>query len=136
MDWRRVVDELKLRASLFHLRKWNAQAAPAQWQTAFYQLFQLLRAASWRCARPPRFTLCISTQRRCNTPRSPASAQKSSLHRQHRRRLRWKNPYSTGFPINKMQWRGMRLSDNAKLLVARCHFISTPDIIMLSSSKL
>ncbi|ELY1861067.1 zinc-dependent alcohol dehydrogenase family protein [Serratia marcescens] len=43
LDWRRVVDELKLRASLFHLRKWNAQAAPAQWQTAFYQLFQLLR---------------------------------------------------------------------------------------------
>lgn len=52
MDWRRVVDELKLRASLFHLRKWNAQAAPAQWQTAFYQLFQLLRRGQL-ALRPP-----------------------------------------------------------------------------------
>ncbi|AOE98839.1 alcohol dehydrogenase [Serratia marcescens] len=52
VDWRRVVDELKLRASLFHLRKWNAQAAPAQWQMAFYQLFQLLRRGEL-ALRPP-----------------------------------------------------------------------------------
>lgn len=52
VDWRCVVDELKLRASLFHLRKWNAQAAPAQWQTAFYQLFQLLRRGQLTL-RPP-----------------------------------------------------------------------------------
>ncbi|CAI0714035.1 Beta-ketoacyl-acyl-carrier-protein synthase I [Serratia marcescens] len=52
VDWRRVVDELKLRASLFHLRKWNAQAAPAQWQMAFYQLFQLLRRGQL-ALRPP-----------------------------------------------------------------------------------
>ncbi|CAI1532080.1 zinc-dependent alcohol dehydrogenase family protein [Serratia ficaria] len=52
LEWRRIVDELKLRASLFHLRKWNAQADAVQWQTAFHQLFQLLRHGRLRL-RPP-----------------------------------------------------------------------------------
>ncbi len=43
VDWQRITRDLTLKASLFHLRKWNAQATPQQWQEAFQQLFQMVR---------------------------------------------------------------------------------------------
>ena len=52
VDWQYIAQQLRLRTSLFHLRKWNAQATPAQWQTAFQQLFHLLRRGQLEL-RPP-----------------------------------------------------------------------------------
>ncbi|QGH59437.1 zinc-binding dehydrogenase [Serratia proteamaculans] len=43
VDWQHIAQQLGLRTSLFHLRKWNAQATSAQWQMAFQQLFHLVR---------------------------------------------------------------------------------------------
>lgn len=43
VDWQHIAQQLRLRTSLFHLRKWNAQATSAQWQMAFQQLFHLVR---------------------------------------------------------------------------------------------
>lgn len=43
VDWQYIARQLRLRTSLFHLRKWNAQATPVQWQAAFQQLFHLVR---------------------------------------------------------------------------------------------
>lgn len=44
VDWQRIAQQLRLRTSLFHLRKWNAQATLTQWQAAFQQLFHLVRS--------------------------------------------------------------------------------------------
>lgn len=52
VDWQYIAHQLRLRTSLFHLRKWNAQATPAQWQAAFQQLFHLLRSGQLEL-RPP-----------------------------------------------------------------------------------
>lgn len=43
VDWQYISRQLRLRTSLFHLRKWNAQATAVQWQAAFQQLFNLVR---------------------------------------------------------------------------------------------
>jgi NADPH:quinone reductase-like Zn-dependent oxidoreductase len=52
VDWQHIAQELRLRTSLFHLRKWNAQATSAQWQMAFQQLFHLVRRGQL-VLRPP-----------------------------------------------------------------------------------
>lgn len=52
VDWQYIAQQLRLRTSLFHLRKWNAQATPAQWLAAFQQLFHLLRRGQL-VLRPP-----------------------------------------------------------------------------------
>jgi NADPH:quinone reductase-like Zn-dependent oxidoreductase len=52
VDWQHIAQQLRLRTSLFHLRKWNAQATSAQWQMAFQQLFHLVRR-SQLVLRPP-----------------------------------------------------------------------------------
>lgn len=43
VNWQHIAHKFRLRASLFHLRKWNVRATPSQWQDAFRQLFQLVR---------------------------------------------------------------------------------------------
>jgi NADPH:quinone reductase-like Zn-dependent oxidoreductase len=52
VDWQHIAQQLRLRTSLFHLRKWNAQATSAQWQMAFQQLFHLVRRGQLML-RPP-----------------------------------------------------------------------------------
>jgi NADPH:quinone reductase-like Zn-dependent oxidoreductase len=52
VDWQHIAQQLRLRTSLFHLRKWNAQATSAQWQMAFQQLFHLVRRGQL-VLRPP-----------------------------------------------------------------------------------
>lgn len=52
VDWQHIAHQLRLRTSLFHLRKWNAQATSEQWQAAFQQLFQLVRRGQL-VLRPP-----------------------------------------------------------------------------------
>ncbi|CUW12633.1 Quinone oxidoreductase 1 [Serratia grimesii] len=44
VDWQYIAHQLRLRTSLFHLRKWNAQATLAMWHAAFQQLFYLVRS--------------------------------------------------------------------------------------------
>ncbi|TFZ51526.1 DNA repair exonuclease [Serratia proteamaculans] len=52
VDWQHIAHQLQLHTSLFHLRKWNAQATSAQWQAAFQQLFHLVRRGQLEL-RPP-----------------------------------------------------------------------------------
>ncbi|MBI3311573.1 MAG: zinc-dependent alcohol dehydrogenase family protein [Serratia liquefaciens] len=52
VDWQYITHQLRLRTSLFHLRKWNAQATPVQWQAVFQQLFHLVRRGQLEL-RPP-----------------------------------------------------------------------------------
>lgn len=42
VDWRRIVEEANVRASLFHLRHWNNNVSAERWQATFNQLIRLV----------------------------------------------------------------------------------------------
>ncbi len=42
VDWRRIVEQSNVRASLFHLRHWNKNVSVERWQVTFRQLIRLV----------------------------------------------------------------------------------------------